>query len=145
MPTLTVNLAYDEPGAGVSPDPGQTLYVQAISDVVETESGVTYIVDPSRMPLTLVDGQGSIELEAGYFWVHRWGESKLVHLTADARLDELPAIDPATLDPTAEPEAAWWEALELRPILIRLTQAEYDALTPEEQEDPLKLYVIPAA
>lgn len=144
MPILTVNLAYDEPGAGVSPDPGQTLYVQALSDVTEVDGGVTYIVDPAKIALPLVDGVGSVDLEVGYYWVHRWGDSKLVHLVADARLDELASLDPASLDPGANPEPAWWEALELRPILERKTQAEYDALTPAEQADPLKLYVIPA-
>lgn len=57
---------------------------------------------------------------------------------------DLVDIDPESYTPEAEPELGWWVELEKRPILVRLTQAEYDALTPVEQADPLKLYVIPA-
>lgn len=144
MPTLTVNIAFDAPGSGVTTDPGQLVRVQALNDVVQTVEGVTYEVEPFPLDLILVDGQGSIVLDAGYYWVHRFGESKLVHLIIDKRLDELASIDPSTLDPEDVPEAAWWAEIETRPILLRLTQAEYDALTPTEQADPLVLYVIPA-
>ena len=130
MPTLTVNLALDAPGSGAELDDDTVITVQALNDVVRTVDTVTYTIEPW--------------LAEGYYWVHHpWG-SKLVHLTADAALHELAAIDPATLDAEAPLTPAWEEALALRPILIRLTQAEYDALTPAEQADPLKLYVIPA-
>ena len=144
MPTLTVNLALDAPGSGAELDDDTVITVQALNDVVRTVDTVTYTIEPWPLTLPLVAGVGTIELAEGYYWVHHpWG-SKLVHLTADAGLHELAAIDPATLDAEAPLTPAWEEALALRPILIRLTQAEYDALTPAEQADPLKLYVIPA-
>lgn len=144
MPTLTVNIAYDAPGSAVTTDPDQVVRVQALTDVVQDVGGVTYTIEPWPIELELVDGQGSVVLDAGYYWVHRYGESKLVNLVTDARLDQLASIDPATLDTEAPLTPAWQAELALRPILVRLTQAEYDALTPAEQTDPLKLYVIPA-
>jgi hypothetical protein len=47
---------------------------------------------------------------------------------------DLPDVDPATLTPTATPEAAWWAALH---GLVRkagpMTKAQYDAIDPHEQ------------
>jgi hypothetical protein len=131
MPTLSIDIAQDPPGSDASTDPAQIVTAQLFGDTYPLES------------IELEAGLGAFVLDAGYWWVHRFGESKLVHFTIDARLDELASIDPTTLDPEDEPEAAWEEALLLRPILTRLTQAEYDALTPTEQADPLVLYVIP--
>jgi hypothetical protein len=137
MPTLTVDIAFDPPGDTVTDDPEGIVTVQSVTNGQP---------DPWPTTFTLAAGVGSIVLAEGYYWVHRFGGSKLVHLTADARLDELEALNPETVVPGVEPPpaSAWREALELRPILVRLTQAEYDALTPAEQADPLRLYVIPA-
>jgi hypothetical protein len=59
-------------------------------------------------------------------------------------IGDLPIIDPLTLAPGQEPDPAWWAALDQRPIFVRLTQEEYDALTPEQKNDPSVFYVIPA-
>lgn len=56
---------------------------------------------------------------------------------------DLPQIDPTTLTVTTTPEPAWWAQLEMRPIIIRLTQAEYDALPLEQKMDPRILYLVP--
>ena len=137
MPSLTIDTAYDEPGSGVSTDPEGWVGIQ------EVINGT-----PEAFPAEhhLSAGVLTVELTPGYYWVHRYGYSKLVYFTVDARLDQLPPINPETLEPGVEPEpvSAWHAELALRPILTRLTQAEYDALDPEEQADPLKLYVIPA-
>jgi hypothetical protein len=135
MPTLTVDIAYDPPGDTVTDDPEGIVTVQRVVDGTP---------EPFPQSFTLVAGVGSIVLDAGFYWVHRFGGSKLVELTADARLDQLPALDPLTLTAEAPDTPAWQAALALRPILVRLSQAEYDALTPAEQADPLRLYVIPA-
>lgn len=135
MPVLTVDISHDVPDSGLSTDPEQIVTVQRVIDGAP---------DPYPESFTLSAGIGTITLDAGYWWVHRFGGSKLVQLTADARLDELAALDPTTLEAEAPQTPAWEAALALRPVLVRLTQAEYDALTPAEQTDPLKLYVIPA-
>lgn len=59
-------------------------------------------------------------------------------------IGSLPVVDPGTETVDGEPQAAWWIALEQRPIIVRLTQAEYNNLTPEQQNDPHILYLIPA-
>lgn len=57
---------------------------------------------------------------------------------------DLPIVEGSTLDSTEEPEPLWWAALEQRPVIVRLTQEEYDALSTEQKNDPGIFYVIPA-
>lgn len=95
MPTLHVDIAHDAPTSNASRDPAQIVTAQLFGEPAPLAS------------IDLDGGVGDFLLAVGYYWIHRFGESKLVHLTADADLDALPNLDPATLDPAAEPAAAW--------------------------------------
>lgn len=109
MPLLTVNLANDALGGGVTPA-NTVVTVRRLNEVTRTVDGVTYLVSPTELTLALVAGRGSFDLEAGFYWVHRrGGPSVLVHLDRDARLDELAPLDPATLEPTEPATVAAWE------------------------------------
>ena len=81
------------------------------------------IILPAGFDVDLVDGEAIVELAAtGPDWCWTAYEptlrgairSILVPEAGDEVLEysSLPDVDPLTLDPTAEPEAAWWAALE---------------------------------
>ena len=79
------------------------------------------IILPAGFDVDLVDGEAVVELDAtGPDWCWTAHEptlrgairSFLVPDVGDDVLEyaELPDVDPATLEPSAEPEAAWWAA-----------------------------------
>ena len=82
------------------------------------------IILPAGFDVDLVDGEAIVELDAtGPDWCWTAYEPTLRgairhFLVPDVPDDEvpeyssLPDVDPATLEPSAEPEAAWWAALE---------------------------------
>ena len=82
------------------------------------------IILPAGFDVNLVDGEVVVELDAtGLDWCWAAYEPTLRgairhFLVPDVPDDEvleyegLPDVDPATLEPSAEPEAAWWAALE---------------------------------
>jgi hypothetical protein len=95
MPILTINTANDAPDSNASQDPAQIVTAQLYGEPYPLQS------------TELVDGVGTLTLDTGHYWVHRFGESKLVHLTIDADLSELDNLDPDSLDPTAPLTPAW--------------------------------------
>ena len=81
------------------------------------------IILPAGFDVDLVDGEAIVELDAtGPDWCWCAYEptlrgairSFLVPEAGDEVLEysALPDVDPATLEPSAEPEAAWWAAIE---------------------------------
>ena len=82
------------------------------------------IILPAGFDVDLVDGEAIVELDAtGPDWCWTAYEPTIrgiirSFLVPDVPDDEvleyegLPDVDPATLDPSAEPEAAWWAAIE---------------------------------
>ena len=71
---------------------------------------------PFSVPLD-ADGKASVTLAEDYWEVSLYGDDAgwgpfYVQVGAGAEGDwpNLPRVDPATLAPTAEPEAAWWAA-----------------------------------
>ena len=82
------------------------------------------IILPAGFDVDLVDGEAIVELDAtGPDWCWTVYEPTIrgiirSFLVPDVPDDEvleyssLPDVDPATLEPSAEPEAAWWAALE---------------------------------
>ena len=82
------------------------------------------IILPAGFDVDLVDGEAIVELDAtGPDWCWTAYEPTLRgairhFLVPDVPDDEvleyssLPDVDPATLEPSAEPEAAWWAAIE---------------------------------
>ena len=82
------------------------------------------IILPADFDVDLVDGEAIVELDAtGPDWCWTAYEPTIggvirSFLVPDVPDDEvleyssLPDVDPATLEPSAEPEAAWWAALE---------------------------------
>ena len=82
------------------------------------------IILPAGFDVDLVDGEAIVELDAtGPDWCWTAYEPTIrgiirSFLVPDVPDDEvleyssLPDVDPATLEPSAEPEAAWWAALE---------------------------------
>ena len=82
------------------------------------------IILPAGFDVDLVDGEAIVELAAtGPDWCWTAYEPTLrgairSFLVPEAGDDEvleyegLPDVDPATLEPSAEPEAAWWAAIE---------------------------------
>ncbi len=87
-------------------------------------SGGADIILPAGFDVDLVDGEAIVELAAtGPDWCWCAYEPTLRgairhFLVPDVPDDEvleyegLPDVDPTTLDPSAEPEAAWWAAIE---------------------------------
>ena len=67
-------------------------------------------------PVALVAGEATVPLEPGYWWVREGmigGRPRRLVLVPDVvsvDYGDLVEVDPATLDPAAEPEAAWWAA-----------------------------------
>lgn len=128
MPTLTVNLALDALGGGVTPSRARVA-VQRLDEVTRTVDGVTYIVSPVELVLSLAAGRGAFTLDAGYYWAHRsGGPSKLIHLDRDARLDELAALDPATLDPADPATVAAWADRATREEVAAAAELAADAI-----------------
>lgn len=86
-----------------------------------------YVVLPTPMDVELVDGKNTINVEpTTASWVWRVTESapKITSITrylivpdseTAVKYGSLVEVDPATLDPAAEPEAAWWAALNALP------------------------------
>ena len=82
------------------------------------------IILPAGFDVDLVDGEAIVELDAtGPDWCWTAYEPTIrgiirSFLVPDVPDDEvleyssLPDVDPATLEPSAEPEAAWWAAIE---------------------------------
>ena len=82
------------------------------------------IILPAGFDVDLVDGEAIVELDAtGPDWCWTAYEPTLrgairSFLVPDVPDDEvleyteLPDVDPTTLEPSAEPEAAWWAAIE---------------------------------
>ena len=82
------------------------------------------IILPAGFDVDLVDGEAIVELDAtGPDWCWTAYEPTLRgairhFLVPDVPDDEvleyssLPDVDPTTLEPSAEPEAAWWAAIE---------------------------------
>lgn len=81
------------------------------------------IILPAGFDVDLVDGEAIVELDAtGPDWCWTAYEPTLrgairhflVPEAGDEVLEytELPDVDPSTLEPSAEPEAAWWAAIE---------------------------------
>jgi hypothetical protein len=99
MPVLTINLALDALGGGVTAPANPKVTARRITEVVRAVDGVTYIVSPIDIPLELTAGRGSFTLAPGYYWVDRkGGPSRLVLLDHDARLDQLASLSPETLE-----------------------------------------------
>ena len=81
------------------------------------------LLPTSMPPVRLVGGEALLHLAptgAGWCWqiIERTPRGKTRYVLVPgsvATIDyaDLVDVDPATLDPTAEPEAAWWAALEL--------------------------------
>lgn len=91
------------------------------------------VVDPVALD---EDGKATVTLPAGYWRVmlrggpHSWPVPVYVQIGAAAEADwadtvAIPRVDPATLDPAAEPDAAWWAAWKL------LTGGAYMAPDPD--------------
>lgn len=85
------------------------------------ESTPARVVVPAPFPVLLVGGVATATLQqtsADWCWVIREAFQhgvtlyKAVGAAATASDTELVDVDPATLDPSADPEAAWWLALE---------------------------------
>ena len=86
------------------------------------------IILPAGFDVDLVDGEAIVELDAtGPDWCWTAYEPTLRgairhFLVPDVPDDEvleyssLPDVDPATLEPSAEPEAAWWAIVESLPL-----------------------------
>ncbi len=86
------------------------------------------IILPAGFDVELVDGEAIVELDAtGPDWcwtaVEPTQRGAIRHfLVPDVPDDEvleyssLPDVDPATLEPSAEPEAAWWAIAESLPL-----------------------------
>ena len=86
------------------------------------------IILPAGFDVDLVDGEAIVELDAtGPDWCWTAYEPTIrgiirSFLVPDVPDDEvleyssLPDVDPATLEPTAEPEAAWWAIVESLPL-----------------------------
>jgi len=81
-----------------------------------------HIVLPSPVSVPLVDGVALVELEpTGPDWAWKAQEWATGHTVRYVAVPDLPGlvqytdlvdVDPSTLAPSAEPEAAWWAALE---------------------------------
>lgn len=79
-----------------------------------TDGGVVLL--PEVHAVQLVDGLASADLDPGYYVfteVHPNGESalRLVPTVGPVNYAALAGIDPATMEPTAQPEAAWYSAI----------------------------------
>ena len=86
------------------------------------------IILPAGFDVDLVDGEAVVELDAtGPDWCWTAYEPTLRgairhFLVPDVPDDEvleyssLPDVDPTTLEPSAEPEAAWWAVVESLPL-----------------------------
>ena len=86
------------------------------------------IILPAGFDVDLVDGEAIVELDAtGPDWCWTVYEPTIrgiirSFLVPDVPDDEvleyssLPDVDPATLEPSAEPEAAWWTIVESLPL-----------------------------
>ena len=79
---------------------------------------------PFSVPLDS-DGKASVTLAEGYWEVSLYGDEAgwgpvYVQVGAGAEADwpDLVRVDPATLAPEAEPEAAWWAALKLAALSL---------------------------
>lgn len=102
------------------------------------------IILPAGFDVDLVDGEAIVELDAtGPDWCWCAYEPTLRgairhFLVPDVPDDEvleyagLPDVDPSTLEPTTEPEAAWWAALEA---------GAYGAAATPDPDDPHVLLV----
>lgn len=131
----------------VTPGPGGT-YLPAVGDVQWTptrrlhiESPEDAIVLPVPVTLPLVNGEASIEVEANdgtWCWKVRertpGGTVRFVDVPeAVDTLDygDLVDVDPASLDPAADPVAIWWE--ELAALTVRVEALEAGSITlPED-------------
>ena len=97
------------------------------------------VILAAAFAVQLVRGEVSVPLEPGYWWVRErcaYGRERRLVLVPDSALVEygdLVEVDPATLDPAAAPEAAWWAAL----------QAVIDAggATPEQVAEAVEAYL----
>lgn len=85
------------------------------------ENGDDYYILPAPVARRLVEGRASIELrptEYGWAWNAvekvRGGSRRTVLVPDVESIDygDLEDVEPKTLEPTAEPEAAWWAAVD---------------------------------
>lgn len=85
----------------------------------------SHITLPDAFAVDLVDGQASVDVApTGLDWVWtvremtRQGITRHVQIPAlgPVHYSALVDVDPATLDPAAEPEAAWWAVVEALPL-----------------------------
>lgn len=118
------------------------------------------VVLPAVLSMPIIDGEFEepvflevTEAPYDWYWVIQIRDAEdTVQLRRNAAvpigidpiaIGDLPIIDPRSLEPVDVPEDMWWVQLEQRPVIVRLTQGEYDALTPEQKLDPNIFYVIP--
>lgn len=128
--------------AVATPDPGRPAWCEvdeapAVGVIRLTMHAAQHETEPahrvvlaSRLVLPLVSGEVSVDVEPGYWLVSEVGISSgrrdswlILVPDSESVVDDcdLPAIDPTTLDPAAEPEAAWWTALQA--VIVEAAQA----------------------
>lgn len=124
MTTVLVRLAVPSPvevagrpawcGPDEVPAVGKLEWQPYAHEHAETPQDRTVLAAAFAVPL--VAGEVSVDVEPGYWWVREGiisGRQRRLVLVPDAPTADygnLAVIDPTTLDPAAEPEAAWWAA-----------------------------------
>lgn len=124
------NVARDTPVGTLSGQPGRLWFrPSAITTIIGDPD--TMVVNPPFDVEVPPDGLVTIPLRVtngSWAWIvwmtslegkRIWGPVH-VAVAADPEADwpDLPRVDPATLAPEAEPEAAWWAALELAALSL---------------------------
>ena len=125
MATRTISFDFRQPDAsGVDQPTGGLVTIRPWPDRMRPTDGHYYVV-AEPVTLLLVDGQVTVPLEVtGGTWCWRIdGPTEVRFITVPAGAGTLPFtdcpdVDPATLQATAQPEAAWWVALEALADLV---------------------------
>lgn len=109
MPTITFDIA--------QPDRGPAVGILDWEPTRRHIDGTTVVATSPKLLVKIPGGPVTAEIPAtgpGWCWkvTERIGTNvvRYVLVTGDANYAELVEVDPKTLEPTAEPEAAWWLA-----------------------------------
>jgi len=119
----------------------------------------THVILPESFAVELIDGVATVDVtpSSGTWawkvqeWVGGQHETRYVAVPAsDAVLEyaALADVDPATLEPSAEPEAAWWLALQqlqldgvdpeaLRPVVADIVDEHVESAAPHPIYDEM--------
>ena len=128
MTTLNIDLRTPSP-AGRQPSTGRLAW-QRVERLVDG----AVVVLPAETSVPLVAGQATAELDPGYYWFTEKTTGgvralRLVPSVGPVAYADLPALDSATMEPTAEPEAAWYGYVQ---TLEAVAQAAADSASGSE-------------